>query len=94
MTATTVQAILREHGRIEVDVGRLGPDDDLYGAGLTSHASVSLMLALEEAFDIEFPEHLLTRATFGSIGSIEEAIAQLRSDPVSAAPQEQVGWAR
>ena len=32
------------------------PDDDLYLLGLTSHATVNVMLALEDEFEIEFPE--------------------------------------
>ena len=35
---------------------------DLYAAGMTSHASVNVMLALEDAFDIEFPDELLTKS--------------------------------
>ena len=37
---------------------------DLYAAGLRSFASVQLMLALEEAFEVEFPESLLNRQSF------------------------------
>ena len=85
MITQQVQAILNEHGRLGTDAAGLAPDDDLYGAGLTSHASVSLMLALEDAFDIEFPEQLLTRATFGSIGAIEAAITQLQAAPMADA---------
>ncbi|WP_426572114.1 acyl carrier protein [Aquihabitans sp. McL0605] len=91
MITDTVQAILNEHGRMAVDARGLGPDDDLYGAGLTSHASVSLMLALEDTFDVEFPEHLLTRATFGSIGSIEDAITQLQGTPLAGAASQPAG---
>jgi acyl carrier protein len=50
---------------------------DLYDAGMTSHASVNVMLALEEGFDVEFPDRMLTRSVFASIGSICAAIGQL-----------------
>ena len=66
---------------MSVDPATLTPENDLYAAGLTSHASVSLMLALEDAFDIEFPEQLLKRSTFGSIAAIEEAITDFRRGP-------------
>ena len=52
-------------------------DDDLYQKGLSSHASVNVMLALEDAFDVEIPDTLLTRATFRTIESIEDALATL-----------------
>ena len=50
-----IRAILREHGRLAEDVATLGDQSDLYEAGLTSHASVNLMLALEEHFDDRVP---------------------------------------
>ena len=37
---------------------------------MTSHASVNVMLALEDAFDIEFPESMLKKSTFESIAAI------------------------
>lgn len=44
---------------------------------MTSHASVNLMLALEDAFDVEFPERLLRRRTFESIAAIASALDEL-----------------
>lgn len=77
-TSTTVRTVLEEHGRLAVPVAGLDAETDLYAAGLTSHASVNVMLALEDAFDIEFPERLLKKATFGSLGAIVEAIDEIR----------------
>jgi acyl carrier protein len=75
-----IRAILRDHGRLAVEVSSLGDQTNLYDAGLTSHASVNLMLALEERFAIEFPERMLRRGSFASIAAIraglEELIAQ------------------
>jgi acyl carrier protein len=62
----------------------LSEDTDLYRAGMKSFASVQLMLALEEAFDIEFPEELLTRATFRSPGSIQSAVDTLTAARLAA----------
>lgn len=78
-----IRAVVAEHGRLPVDVADLGVDDDLFRAGLTSHASVNLMLALEEAFDIEFPESMLRKSTFESISSIAEAIGELSPSTVT-----------
>jgi acyl carrier protein len=55
----------------------IADDDDLYAAGLTSHASVELMLQLEDEFNIEFPERLLKRSTFESISSLNDALSGL-----------------
>ena len=38
------------------------------------------MLALEDAFDVEFPERLLRRQTFESVAAISEAIEQLHAE--------------
>ncbi len=73
-----IREVVAAYGRLPVDVSGLNDDDDLYRAGLTSHASVNVMLALEDAFDIEFPERLLRRQTFESISAISEAIDQIR----------------
>lgn len=73
----TIRHIIAEHGRLPVDVGALGDDADLYQAGMTSHASVSVMLALEDTFDIEFPESMLRKSTFESVLSIRDAVAEL-----------------
>ncbi|MBV9047988.1 MAG: acyl carrier protein [Solirubrobacterales bacterium] len=54
MTDQIRQAI-NDHARLPVPVDTLSDDADLYSAGMTSHASVNVMLALEDAFDIEFP---------------------------------------
>jgi acyl carrier protein len=37
------------------------------------------MLALEDTFDIEFPEAKLRKATFESVSAIEAALIELRS---------------
>ena len=72
-----IRAVLREHGRLAVDVDRLVDETNLYDAGLTSHASVNLMLALEEWFDVEFPERMLRRGAFASIAAIRAGIEEL-----------------
>ena len=72
-----IRAILREHGRLAQDVATLSDQSDLFEAGLTSHASVNLMLALEENFQIEFPERMLQRRSFGSIDAIRSCLDEL-----------------
>lgn len=74
---TRVREILAARSELSVDVARLGRDADLYAAGLSSFASVQTMLALEEAFDVEFPDAFLNRKTFQSVGAISDAVSQL-----------------
>lgn len=74
---TTIRDILTEHGRLPVEVETLSDTDDLYESGLTSHASVNVMLALEDTFDIEFPDSLLRKGTFESVSAIRSALESL-----------------
>jgi acyl carrier protein len=62
---------------LAADIATLSDDDDLYEAGLTSHASVNLMLALEDRFDVEFPERMLQRRTFATIAAIRGSLLEL-----------------
>lgn len=79
MTTEKIRAILTSHGRLTTPVDSLEDGSDLYNAGLTSLATVGLMLALEDEFDIEFPDTMLSRKTFGSIDSIADAVDELQS---------------
>jgi acyl carrier protein len=72
-----IRTVLREHGKLPVDLASLSDDDDLYRAGMTSHASVNVMLALEDAFDVEFPDRMLRKSTFASVSAIREALNSL-----------------
>jgi len=72
-----IRRVLAEQGKLAVASDAIGDDDDLYQLGLTSHASVNLMLALEDAFDVEFPERMLRKRTFGSVAAIREALTEL-----------------
>ncbi len=74
---TTIRQVLETHGRLGVGVATLKDDDDLYQKGLSSHASVNVMLAIEDAFGIEIPEAFLTRSTFRTIDSIRETVESL-----------------
>jgi acyl carrier protein len=74
-----IRQAIRDHGRMPVDVDTLSDDADLYQAGMTSHASVNVMLALEDAFDIEFPDRMLQRSVFESVSSIAAALNELEA---------------
>ena len=76
-----IREVLRQHAKLAVDVGTLTPEADLYAAGLTSHATVNLMVALEDQFGVEFPERMMRRRSFESIAAIEGALSQLTTAP-------------
>ncbi|MGD0526162.1 MAG: acyl carrier protein [Polyangiaceae bacterium] len=72
-----VRKILHEHARLKIDARDLAEDADLYQAGMTTRAGVEVMLALENQFDIEFPDRLLTPRVFGSVATLSAAVAEL-----------------
>lgn len=77
INSTDVREILKGIDALAPRVDALGDDDDLFAAGLDSFGSVQLMLALEERFDVEFPDHLLNRRSFASIRVVRDTVASL-----------------
>ncbi|MBP1879806.1 acyl carrier protein [Agrobacterium rubi] len=71
---STIREILSKFGQLPVPVDTIADDADLYAAGLSSFASVQLMLGIEDAFDIEFPDSMLNRKSFASIKAIEDTV--------------------
>ncbi|MBG9390070.1 acyl carrier protein [Caenimonas aquaedulcis] len=74
---SVIREVLRDHARLKDDAATIDESADLYQSGMTSHASVNVMLALEGAFDVEFPDHMLKRTVFSSIASIRQALSEL-----------------
>jgi acyl carrier protein len=72
-----VRGVLNAHARLPVDISTLDDDTDLFRAGMSSHASVNVMLALEDTFDVEFPDEMLRRSVFESISAIVAAVGEL-----------------
>jgi acyl carrier protein len=83
VTRERIREVLADQARLPVPVESLHDGDDLYAAGMTSHASINVMLGLENAFDVEFPDRMLNRAVFSSIDAIAGALSELLSENVS-----------
>ncbi|HVZ02010.1 MAG TPA: acyl carrier protein [Dongiaceae bacterium] len=79
MSNADIRAVLETHARIPVAVESLSDEANLFTAGMTSLASVEVILALEERFGIEFPDQMMHRKTFASVSAIAEAIARLKA---------------
>lgn len=86
VTTDPIRGALAEHGQLLVTVADLRDEDDLFELGMTSHASVAVMIALEEACGVEFPEYMLKKSTFSSIASIRDALAELATADEPAPP--------
>jgi acyl carrier protein len=74
-----IREVIKEHGQLSVDVDTLDDTADLYRAGMTSHASVNVMIALEDSFDVEFLDSMLKRSVFESVASIAAALEEVRA---------------
>ncbi|MBY2919654.1 acyl carrier protein [Rhizobium leguminosarum] len=74
----TIRDLVAKFGKLPGSIDQVADDADLYAAGLTSFASVQLMLGIEEAFDIDFPDNLLDRKSFASISAIATTVDLVR----------------
>jgi acyl carrier protein len=72
-----IRTILKENAHLPVSIDTLSDEQNLYDAGMSSHSTVNVMLALEDEFDVEFPARLLRRSVFSSVASIHNAIREL-----------------
>ncbi len=77
MMKDRIRQVIREHGHLSVDLEGIADDADLYQAGMTSHASVNVMIALEDTFDVEFLDSMLKRSVFESVDSIAQALTEV-----------------
>ncbi len=75
--AERIRQVLDAEARLPMPASSLADGDDLFRKGLSSHSSVSVMLALEELFGLEFPDALLSKQTFQSIEAIAAALRSL-----------------
>lgn len=77
VTKAQIRQVIKDHGHLSEDVDGLADDADLYQAGMTSHGSVNVMIALEDTFEIEFLDSMLKRSVFESIDSIAVALTEI-----------------
>jgi acyl carrier protein len=81
---TELRRVISETGCLDVPVETLSDTDDLYAAGLSSLGTVRVMLALEEAFDMEVPGEVITFELFQCIDSLACGLAPLlQREPVA-----------
>ena len=72
-----IREIVSENGGLKLPLEEIKDSTDLYRAGMTSYSSVLLMIALENEFNLEFPDGMLSRDVFESVDTIAHAIDSL-----------------
>ncbi len=70
-------SILREHLKFVSADRELQMTDELAELGLDSMGAVGLLLDLEGAFSITFPDPMLVPETFQTVGTLRDAIKSL-----------------
>lgn len=73
-----IRKIIKENAGLGAAYEEVDDSTDLYQTGMTSYASVALMIALENEFDVEFPDGMLSRSVFESVDTIAIAIESLQ----------------
>lgn len=76
-TIARIKTVIIDYAELHCDTENLSLDDNLFTIGMSSRASVNLMIGLEAEFDIEFPEDMLRKEVFESIRAIGNAIETL-----------------
>ncbi|MCF7697256.1 acyl carrier protein [Mycetohabitans sp. B2] len=79
-----LREILAQWADLDVPIASLSDDASLYDAGMSSLATVKILMAIENAFNVEIPDEWLTRELFTSVASLSQAIKQLQSDEAAA----------
>lgn len=72
-----IRSVVEQHGHLARPISEVRGGDDLYALGLTSHAAVIVMLAVEDRFAIEFPDSCLSKSTFSTLDSIAATVRVL-----------------
>lgn len=72
-----VKQVLSDYAELSTDPTQLQEDDDLFSSGMSSRATVGVMLGLESEFDVEFPDNMLRRDVFESVRAITTAVETL-----------------
>jgi acyl carrier protein len=63
------------------NVEHIEVDTDLWNSGMDSLANMAVMIAVEDAFGIEFTDELLTREVFATVATIADAVRSLQPVP-------------
>jgi acyl carrier protein len=74
-----IRRVIGDHARLSGHVESLADSACLADAGMTSHANVMVMLALENEFSLEFPDYMLSRRVFESVDTIAAAVTVLQN---------------
>lgn len=79
-TRDRIRNIVKDHAGLNLPLADIEDSTDLYYAGMSSQASVVLMIAVEGQFGLEFPDAMLNRDVFATVETIANAIEYVRGE--------------
>jgi acyl carrier protein len=77
MTNDEIRRVIGE--AVHLELAGISDHEDLYEAGMSSHESVNLMLAVETACGVQFPDEMLNPSVFRTVSSIAAAVTELQA---------------
>ena len=81
---TEIRNMIVDIAELTKDVNELGLQDRLQNAGLDSLAFVSLIIEIEKAFGIEFPDEKFSIKEAGTIQQLCEILASVKTQNVES----------
>lgn len=77
VSAQEICTIISKYGDLAICISKISEDDCLFDNGLDSFSAVQAMMDLEEHFNVEVPEDLMSRENFSTIKRITDLVSSL-----------------
>lgn len=74
MDITEIRSIVIEQAQLPIEAQKISDTMDLDEAGITSLGRMNVILALEDRYQITFPDEMMTRKNFSSITAMSKAV--------------------
>lgn len=78
-TQNRLQEVVKPHLKFH-EAGAVEPAADLGELGLDSLSTISLLLDVEDEFNIEIPEELLEDDTFSTLATLADVVDKMRAE--------------
>ena len=93
MDMAEIRDIVIGEAQLPIDAQQISDTMDLDDAGITSLARMNVILALEDRYQITFPDEMMTRNNFSSISAVSKTVNVVLSKVYAAiAAYIPIGW--
>lgn len=88
-----IRSIVIGEAQLPIDAQQISDTMDLDAAGITSLGRMNVILALEDRYQITFPDEMMTRKNFSSITAVSKTVNAVLSKVYGAiAAYLSLGW--